>query len=234
MRASSLFRDNSTSRKNSIYLVSRLEESCLISYAIDRNLAPGRQSYSIMSRQEDSTSGLRSFLDQSDCEDGEQPQPDPLVPHPLSFTESFPHADDERSRPSTAMGDNPGNLNRQTAGSKLLTPEETIELARHALESGIQDTKRSLAGSEAVTDVVKPKLTIDLGHSHIVRIPEPVVDIIKDEVERYVSAICADFLAFPGSELQSFSNELTNLPEDFPFQTTISSISRTGFPSAPI
>ncbi|KAJ5501442.1 Leucine rich repeat 4 [Penicillium expansum] len=63
-------------------------------------------------------------------------------------------------------------------------PEETIELARHAVESGIQDTKRSLAGSEAVTDVVKPKLTIDLGHSHIARIPEPVVDLIKDEVER--------------------------------------------------
>jgi hypothetical protein len=32
--------------------------------------------------------------------------------------------------------------------------------------------------------VVKPKLTIDLGHSNISRIPEPVVDAIKDEVER--------------------------------------------------
>jgi hypothetical protein len=68
----------------------------------------------------------------------------------------------------------------------MLSHEETIELARCAVESGIQDTKRSLAGSEAVTDVVKPKLTIDLGHSHIVRIPEPVVDIVKEEVERYV------------------------------------------------
>lgn len=68
-----------------------------------------------------------------------------------------------------------------------MSHEDTIELARHAVESGIQDTKRSLAGSEAVTDVVKPKLTIDLGHSHISRIPDQVVDIIKDEVERYVS-----------------------------------------------
>lgn len=97
-----------------------------------------------------------------------------------------PYPDEETSRPNTALGDTPENTSKQSAGTKTLSPEETIELARHAVESGIQDTKRSLAGSEAVTDVVKPKLTIDLGHSHIARIPEPVVDLIKDEVERYV------------------------------------------------
>ena len=66
----------------------------------------------------------------------------------------------------------------------MLSQEETLELARRAVKDGIQETKRSLAGNEAVTDVVKPKLTIDLGHSNIVRIPEAVVDLIKDEVER--------------------------------------------------
>lgn len=60
-----------------------------------------------------------------------------------------------------------------------------MELARRAVENGLRETKRSLAGSEDVSDAVKPKLTIDLGYSNIVRIPEPVVDIIKDEVERY-------------------------------------------------
>lgn len=59
-----------------------------------------------------------------------------------------------------------------------------MELARRAVENGLRETKRSLAGSEDVSDAVKPKLTIDLGYSNIVRIPEPVVDIIKDEVER--------------------------------------------------
>lgn len=67
---------------------------------------------------------------------------------------------------------------------KQLTPEETIELTREAVNNGIQETKRSLAGNEAVSDVVRPKLTIDLGHSRIAQIPEGVVDIIKDEVER--------------------------------------------------
>ena len=73
---------------------------------------------------------------------------------------------------------------RPVPNTKLLSQDETVELARHAVESGLQETKRSLAGSEAVDDVVKPKLTIDLGHSSIEWLPEPVVDIIKDEVAR--------------------------------------------------
>lgn len=72
------------------------------------------------------------------------------------------------------------------ADTRLLTVDETIELAKNAVESGLQDTQRSLAGSEAVSEAVRPKLTIDLGHSNIARIPEPVVDLIKNGVERYV------------------------------------------------
>lgn len=75
------------------------------------------------------------------------------------------------------------------SGLKQLTQEETIELTRKAVENGIQETKRSLAGNEAVSDVVRPKLTIDLGHSRIAQIPVGVVDIIKGEVERYVNPL---------------------------------------------
>ncbi|KAF7713195.1 Uncharacterized protein PECH_001691 [Penicillium ucsense] len=109
---------------------------------------------------------------------------DSLVPPSLFHVDGSSHAEEDESRPGTAMSDYPGGSGKQSSASKHLSAEDTIELARHAVEIGIQDTKRSLAGSEAVTDVVKPKLTIDLGHSHIVRIPEPVVDIVKDEVER--------------------------------------------------
>ncbi|OAL67396.1 cell morphogenesis protein Sog2 [Trichophyton rubrum] len=70
------------------------------------------------------------------------------------------------------------------APSKLLAEDLIIELAQRAVDSGIQDTKRSLAGSEAVEGVVRPKLTIDLGHANIARVPEAVVNIIKDEVAR--------------------------------------------------
>ncbi|KUL84499.1 hypothetical protein ZTR_06186 [Talaromyces verruculosus] len=109
---------------------------------------------------------------------------------------SFSSAGSTQSAPSS-IDDEPDYI-QQTAKAarensevrkaplKQLTPEETIELTRQAVENGIQETKRSLAGSEAVSDVVRPKLTIDLGHSYISQIPEGVVDLIKDEVERHV------------------------------------------------
>ncbi|KAJ5281558.1 hypothetical protein N7478_006930 [Penicillium angulare] len=139
---------------------------------------------STMNRPEDTIRGPRSYPSPAEDEDNEKGPHDSLVPPPLSYNEGFPSFDGEGSRPGTAMGDTPKSTGKRGSGPKPLTQDETIELAKRAVESGIQDTKRSLAGSEAVTDVVKPKLTIDLGHSHIVRIPEPVVDIIKDEVER--------------------------------------------------
>jgi hypothetical protein len=142
---------------------------------------------SAMARSEDTIRGPRLHrgeIDEDETDNG--------TPEPSSFLASqnddSPYPDEE-SRPSTALGDASESTSKQPTGPKTLSPEETIELARHAVESGIQDTKRSLAGSEAVTDVVKPKLTIDLGHSQIARIPEPVVDLIKDEVERYVGAL---------------------------------------------
>lgn len=142
---------------------------------------------SAMTRPEDTIRGPRlnrGETDEDEMENG-TPESGGLL---ASQSDDSPYFD-EGSRPSTALGDTPESASKQPTGLKTLSPEETIELARHAVESGIQDTKRSLAGSEAVTDVVKPKLTIDLGHSHIARIPEPVVDLIKDEVERYVEAL---------------------------------------------
>lgn len=68
--------------------------------------------------------------------------------------------------------------------SSLLSLEETTELFRSKVVDARQDTEHALAGGEAVSDAVKPKLTLDLGHSNIARLPESVVDLIKAEVER--------------------------------------------------
>ncbi|KAL1960217.1 hypothetical protein VTO42DRAFT_8760 [Malbranchea cinnamomea] len=80
--------------------------------------------------------------------------------------------------------DEPLPRTNRPASSKLLTPEQVIHLAQRAVDTGIQETKRSLAGSEGVESVVRPKLTIDLGHSSIGMVPDSMVDIIKDEVAR--------------------------------------------------
>ena len=79
-----------------------------------------------------------------------------------------------------------GTIVPQTTKSEpaLLSLEETTELFRRKVEDARQDTEHALAGSEDVNEAVRPKLTIDLGHSKIARLPENVVDIIKTEVER--------------------------------------------------
>ncbi|CAG7930416.1 unnamed protein product [Penicillium olsonii] len=141
---------------------------------------------SAMTRPDEIVRGPRLYRSETDEDEMEAGTSDSNDYLPL--TQNVTHDDaqspeESENRPDTALGDAPANATKP-AGPKPLSPEETIELARNAVESGIQDTKRSLAGSEAVTDVVKPKLTIDLGHSNIIRIPEPVVDLIKDEVER--------------------------------------------------
>ena len=70
-----------------------------------------------------------------------------------------------------------------TAGDK--SRQQRGRLRCRTLVVSQPQAMKIVAGSEAVSDVVRPKVTIDLGHSHIAQIPEGVVDIIKDEVERY-------------------------------------------------
>ena len=65
-----------------------------------------------------------------------------------------------------------------------LSPSEVTDLVRSAVENGRQETQRSLAGNEGVTEAVELKLTIDLGHQNIQTIPDEIVTIIKDEVAR--------------------------------------------------
>jgi hypothetical protein len=64
----------------------------------------------------------------------------------------------------------------------ILTPEETTELFRRALKEARQNTVDGLPDNEEAA--FRPKLTLDLGHSKIARVPENVVDLIKSEVER--------------------------------------------------
>ena len=134
-----------------------------------------------MVRPEDTIRPPRSYHSDTTEEGQEAPY------ETLTFTETSsqptpPGMNQEPLNPPREAA--PNQTNRPPVAARLLTQEETMDLARRAVDNGLRETKRSLAGSEGVSDAVKPKLTIDLGYSNIVRIPEPVVDIIKDEVER--------------------------------------------------
>ncbi|KAL4927169.1 putative cell morphogenesis protein Sog2 [Aspergillus undulatus] len=153
---------------------------------------------STMVRPEDTLRMSRSYLN-LEQEDASKPAPEPMAASSSSSstTETSIQSEDEATLVNGFVDDLA--IKKTKSNQRVLTPEETIQRARKAVENGIQETKRSLAGSEAVGDVVKPKLTIDLGHSNISRIPEPVVDVIKDEVER----------------LSLWNNQLVHIPYRF-------------------
>jgi hypothetical protein len=95
-----------------------------------------------------------------------------LVARPVAPDETPPRQDDRMD---------PDDRKQET---QLLSLEETTELFRTKVEDARQDTAHALDGTGGVSDAVKPKLTLDLGHSDIARLPESVVDLIKAEVER--------------------------------------------------
>src|SRR5438034_6397865 len=98
----------------------------------------------VMSRTEDTVRALRQPRGDT-SEDGKE-MPLPLV-LPLSHG-------------SSARDAHPPQSNKFHATVKPLTEEETLELIRRAVEDGIREKQRSLPGSEAVDDAVRPKLTI--------------------------------------------------------------------------
>lgn len=58
------------------------------------------------------------------------------------------------------------------------------EIFEEVAETARQSIRQSLAGNERIGDVVRPKLTIDLSRQFLEVIPEEVVEILKDDVER--------------------------------------------------
>ncbi len=62
---------------------------------------------------------------------------------------------------------------------------EAIGLFQEAVETARLGMQLSLAGSEKVGEVIKPKLTVDLSHKSIEEVPDDIVDLLKKDVERY-------------------------------------------------
>jgi Leucine-rich repeat (LRR) protein len=123
--------------------------------------------------------------------------PDDLrMPRSARFDMSSPRASSENNRENvptpdiqSLMQDSPPRKRTDKIGSTvststpMLSTEETAELFRAKLAEAQQHNEQAL-DKEGVNDVLKPKITLDLGHSSIQRLPEAVIDLIKDEVDR--------------------------------------------------
>ena len=66
---------------------------------------------------------------------------------------------------------------------------QVVALAREAMKVALEENQTKAAEASGVSNELKPGVTIDLSHKQIQRFPEEVVDIIKNELERYTFSI---------------------------------------------
>lgn len=69
-----------------------------------------------------------------------------------------------------------------------LSSSQVLALAREAMRVAHENEAKA-AQASGVGDNLKPGLTVDLSRKRIEVLPEEIVDIIKDELERYAHAL---------------------------------------------
>lgn len=72
--------------------------------------------------------------------------------------------------------------------SAVPTNGQVIALARESMRLALDEHEKQSEAAEAtgVSNELRPGLTIDLSRKNIKQLPDEVVDIIKNELERYV------------------------------------------------
>lgn len=77
------------------------------------------------------------------------------------------------------------NSSNSSLSSQASIPaSQVVQLAEDAMKSALEENKTKAAETSAVSNELKPGVTIDLSHKQIKAFPEEVVDIIKNELER--------------------------------------------------
>lgn len=55
------------------------------------------------------------------------------------------------------------------------------------MKKAVEENQSQAAEASAVSSELKPGVTVNLSHKNIQRLPEEVVDVIKDQLERFVT-----------------------------------------------
>jgi len=75
--------------------------------------------------------------------------------------------------------------NSSLSSQTPISAGQVVALAREAMKNALDENQTKAAEASGVSNELKPGVTIDLSHKQIQRFPEEVVDIIKNELERY-------------------------------------------------
>jgi hypothetical protein len=83
---------------------------------------------------------------------------------------------------------------------KPISDDEVVALAKAAFEHSRQDINHR-AAAETPRELQQqqqqqPGITIDLGHKNIARLPDEVIDVIRDEIERYTCTSTSTMTTF--------------------------------------
>ncbi|KJZ80449.1 hypothetical protein HIM_00299 [Hirsutella minnesotensis 3608] len=92
-------------------------------------------------------------------------------PPPMPMPQPMPNL---RNPPSN------GNL----SASNAMTPAQVIALAREAMQTALESEKNQAGDAGAVGPGLRSGVTIDLSRKGIHKLPEEVVDVVKNELER--------------------------------------------------
>ncbi|KAG7135907.1 Leucine-rich repeat-containing protein sog2 like [Verticillium longisporum] len=79
---------------------------------------------------------------------------------------------------------NTSSSNATLSASTPISSAQVIALAREAMQNALRENESQAAEASAVSNDLKPGVTIDLSRKGIQKLPEEVVDIIKNELER--------------------------------------------------
>ncbi|OTB04202.1 hypothetical protein M426DRAFT_58942 [Hypoxylon sp. CI-4A] len=74
--------------------------------------------------------------------------------------------------------------NSMLSATAPLSTNQVINLAREAMNSALRENENQAAEASGVSTELKPGVTIDLSRKNIQALPDEVVDIIKNELER--------------------------------------------------
>lgn len=78
--------------------------------------------------------------------------------------------------------------NSGLTASAPIAQSQVIVLARDAMKKAVEENQSQVAEASAVSSELKPGVTVNLSHKNIQKLPEEVVDVIKDQLERYVNS----------------------------------------------
>ncbi|KAI1281685.1 RAM signaling pathway protein [Xylaria sp. FL0933] len=105
------------------------------------------------------------------------------------------------------------------SASGPMSASQVINLAREKMKSALQDNESQAAEASGVSNELKPGVTIDLSRMNIKYLPDEVVDVIKNELER-LALSHNKLTSFPArfSECTSlrYLNVRNNRIEEFP------------------